>query len=101
MKFSVNDKVVFELSDIQEKVLKDNIFSEELEKTMGERVKWVIEKKYEASFKHLKDEWMHKLYKSGVESVPLNDEKFAELVFSQPDYKARSQRDKKLPDKIK
>jgi hypothetical protein len=100
MKFSIDDKVVFELSGIQEKVLKDNIFSEEFEKTMGERIKWVIERKYDASFTHLKKEWMHKLYEAGVESVPLNDEKFAKLVFSQPNYKARSERDKPMPKKI-
>jgi len=101
MKFLINDKVVFELSEIQVKVIKDNVFSEEFEKSMADRIGWLIGKKYEDSLKNLKDEWIPKLKESGVESVPLNDEKFAELVFSQKDYKSRSERDKPLPDNIK
>lgn len=100
MKFLVNDKVVFELSETQVKVIQDNVFSEEFEKIMGERVKWVIERKFLDSLKHLKDEWVPKLKQAGAESIPLDDEKFAELVFSQKDYKARADRDKPLPKKI-
>lgn len=100
MKFSVNDKVVFELSETQVKVIQDNVFSEKFEKTMGERVKWVIERKFLDSLKHLKEEWIPKLKQAGVEAIPLDDEKFAELVFSQKEYKARSEKDKPLPDKI-
>ena len=100
MKFFIDDKLVYELTELQIKTIKDNVFSEEFEKTMADRVRWIISKKYEDSLKHLKDEWIPKLKEAGLESLPLDDGKFTTLVLSQKDYKSRSERDKPLPEKI-
>lgn len=100
MKFSINDKVVLELNDIQIKVMQDNIFKEQFEESMADRIRWVITKKYEDSLRHLKEEWIPKLKQAGIESIPLDDEKFAKLVFEQKEYKPRSDRDKPLPSKV-
>lgn len=40
-----------------------------------------------------KREWEPKLKSRGVAMIPTDDEAFAELIFSQPDYKNRSQRE--------
>ena len=101
MKFFIDNKLIFELNETKQKVIKDNVFSESFVFNMGNRVKWVILKKYEDSLNGLKKEWIEKLKLSGVDSIPLDNDKFAELVFSQKEYKSRSERDKPLPDNIK
>lgn len=64
--------------------------TEELEKRMA----WILQHKYERCLERLKLEWYPKLEARGVESIPSDEEEFCNLVFSQPDYKNRSERDK-------
>ena len=92
MKISVNDQELFNLSAIQKQVICNDICSDELDADLQRRLQWVLSHKYEQCMKRLRDQWMPKL--SGrVESVPTNDDAFAQLVFSQPDYKDRKARD--------
>lgn len=42
--------------------------------------------------KRLKEEWIPKLQKRYT-SIPTNDDEICALIFSQPDYKSRKQRD--------
>jgi len=93
MKIQVDGKDLFELTDIQKKVIQNDIPSEIFEADMKRRIFNVINHKYEQCFKRLKVEWEPKLERAGVESIPTNKDKFAELVFKQPDYKDRSARD--------
>jgi len=94
MKIQINGKKVFELTETQKKVIKDEIPHEIFEKDMERRAKWVIQHKYEQCFKRLKEKWEPKL-KERVESFPSSDKEFANLVFEQEDYESRSQRDEK------
>jgi hypothetical protein len=91
MKISVNGKSVFELSEIQKQVICNDIPDSIFEKDMERRLKWVLEHKYERCLERLKKEWEPKL-KERVSSFPTKDEEFAQLVFSQPDYKSRQQK---------
>lgn len=93
MKISVNDKELFNLSDIQKKVLGDYMNYDMVEHDCCRRLQWVLIHWYEQSMKRLRDEWMPKLAER-MDSIPTNDDKFAELVFSQPDYMDRAARDK-------
>jgi hypothetical protein len=93
MKFKVDDTTVFELNDVKQDVLKNDIHSDEFDEDIKRRVKYIIEHKYEQSFKRMKDEWEPKLKSSGVKSIPLDEDEFAQLVFSQPAYKDRKARD--------
>ena len=93
MKISVNDKEVFSLSEIQEKVIQNDIPSSYFEEDMKRRLQYILMHKYEECFKRLKSEWEPKLKALGVQSIPLNDEAFATLVFSRPEYKDRQSRD--------
>ena len=94
MKIKVNDELFFELSETQKKVIKNDIHADEFDEDIKRRLSWVIDHKYQNCLKRMKDEWLQKLKEAGIESIPLNDEKFAELVFKQPDYKDRATRDK-------
>ena len=98
MKIKVDDVDVFELTETQKKVIKNNISDEIFDADMKRRLEYILTHKYEQCFKRLKAEWEPKLAAKGLESIPTNKDAFAELVFSQPDYKDRSARD--LENKI-
>lgn len=91
MKIQVDGKTVFELNETQKKVIQNDIDKDIFQADMERRAKWVIEHKYEQCFKKLKEEWEPKL-KERVQSFPADDDAFAELIFSQTDYRSRNQR---------
>lgn len=92
MKISVDDIKLFELSEIQKKVIKNDILEEIFDEDMKRRLEYILMHKYERCFERLKAEWEPKLA-TRLESVPTNKDAFAQLVFGQPDYKNRSQRE--------
>jgi len=93
MKVSVDDLEIFTLSEIQKRVIMNDIHEDIFEDDMKRRLHYILSHKYERCLDRMQKEWVPKLKEKGVESIPLNDEKFAELVFSQPDYKDRKKRD--------
>lgn len=97
MKISVDGIDLFELSDIQSCVIKNNIPSEIFCEDMNRRLQWVLMHKYEECLKELKTEWDSKLPDNGVDMIPTDPDKYAALVFAQPNYKDRSARDLELP----
>lgn len=92
MKISVNEQELFSLSEVQCKVICNDIHEDEFEADMKRRLNWVLMHKYEQCFKRLKEEWEPKLAQR-VDAVPTDANKLAELIFSQPDYKCRKQRE--------
>lgn len=93
MKISVDEKELFTLTEVQKKVIKNDISSEIFEDDMKRRLKWILlEEKYARCFERLKKEWEPKLKERGIQFLPTDDDKFAALVFSQTDYKDRNQR---------
>lgn len=66
---------------------------ESVDEHCKEQMKWVLTHKYERCMERLRREWEPKLA-SRMDSLPVDDEEFAKLVFSQPDYKSRSVREK-------
>jgi len=99
MKISVDNKEVFALNDTKKKVMKHVLYEEIFVSDMERRVRYIIETKYKACMERLKAEWIPKLKENKVSSVPLDDDALAELIFSQPGYKNRSQRDNFKPQK--
>jgi len=93
MKISVDNQEAFSLSEIQKKVIQNDIPSSYFEEDMKRRLYFILNHKFEESFKRLKNEWEPKLKALGVQSIPLDDEAFASLVFSRPEYKDRQSRD--------
>jgi len=60
---------------------------------------WILLHKVEMCYDRLYRVWMPKLAERGIEKIPSKREDFARLVFNQPDYKDRLQRD--LEQKLK
>jgi hypothetical protein len=89
MKISVNDQELYTLTPTQLQVLGDAIQSN-LEEDLKRRLKWVLIHKFEEYMKDMKNEWIPKLQANGVTMMPIDNEEFARLVFSQPNYKQRS-----------
>jgi hypothetical protein len=97
MKIILDNYLIWELNDTMQNVIKNDIPSEIFFDDMARRLRWVIESKYDACFQRLKDEWDPKLAARGIETIPTDKDKYAELVFSQPDYKNRSNRGGFMP----
>lgn len=93
MKISVDGVDLFELNDTQIKVICDNVHGDMFDADMKRRLKWVLMHKYEQCFKELKKQWDPILEANGVESVPTNPDRYAELIFAQPNYKCRKSRE--------
>lgn len=93
MKISVDGVDLFELSAIQEQVIQDNVPSEIFNADMKRRLQWVLMHKYEECFQSLKNQWDTQLAANGITMIPTDPDAYAQLVFSQPNYKNRSQRD--------
>ncbi len=94
MKVFVDRKQVFELSDIQIKCIQNDISVDKCMQDLERRLCHVLQHKYEQCFVRLKEEWMPKLAERGYKTIPLDDEEFCKLVFSQEDYKDKATRDK-------
>lgn len=93
MKVSVNNIELFTLSEIRKNVIKDCINRDEFDEDMRRRLAYILNHKYEQCYKRLKEEWDTKLRDNGVQSVPTDPDAYAQLVFSQPNYKDRKDRD--------
>jgi len=96
MKITVNGSDVLELTETQQKVIKNEIPSSIFEEDIKRRAAYIIQHKYDQCFKRLKQEWDPKLEAAGIESIPTNKDAYAELVFQQPSYKDRAARDLEL-----
>lgn len=92
MKIKVDEQDLFELSEIQCNVICNDIAKDIFEEDMKRRLNYILMHKYDQCMKRMKDEWIPKL-KGRVDSIPLDDDKLAELIMSQPDYKCRKTRD--------
>jgi hypothetical protein len=86
MKFYVDSVCVLELSPVQEQILLSGIPADVFVSTMQQRVVWVINQVIDGSFDSLFNKWLP-ILQGRYDSVPSNRDKFAELIFSQPDYK--------------
>lgn len=94
MKISVNGVDLFELTDIQELIIQNSMPNELFDEDMKRRLQWVLMHKCEECCLELRAEWDSKLKSNGIKMIPIDDYEYAKLVFSQPNYKNRSQRDK-------
>jgi hypothetical protein len=93
MKISVDGVELFELSEVQKKVIKNDIHEDEFESDMKRRLQHILIHKYERSFERLKTEWIPKLSKR-YPSIPTDSDSLAKLIFSQSDYLDRKNREK-------
>ena len=95
MKISVNDQELFTMSEIQKKVISNDIAIDKLDSDLKRRVNYILGHTYEQCFKRLKAEWESKLA-ARYESVPTDPDALAALIFAQPDYTYKSSREESL-----
>lgn len=93
MKISVNNRELFEVSEMQKKVLCDYMCSDILENDLNRRLKWVLMHLYQEAFKQFKVRGDKILEQNNVKSVPLDKDEYTALVIAQPNYKDRKARD--------
>ena len=99
MKFFIDDTLVYEISNTQKKIIKHVVFNETFNETIKNKIEFIVNDLLKFCLKDLKGEWITRLKENKVESIPLDDEKLAELIFSQPGYKNRSERETFRPGK--
>lgn len=92
MKISVDDIELFTVSSTQKNVICNDINVDDFDADMKRRLDYIIMRKYDECFRRLKDEWDPKL-QGRVASIPTDQDEYALLVFSQPDYLDKKQRD--------
>jgi hypothetical protein len=96
MKISVDNVELFTLTDTQKNVIKNDINDDIFDEDMKRRLQYILMHKYERCFERLKKEWDNKLAANGVQNIPLDKDLYAELVFTQPNYKDRKTRDAEI-----
>lgn len=92
MKISVDDKELFTLSQVQKDVIKHDVPEEIFDEDMKRRLQYILLHKYKQCFTRLKKEWDEKLRQNGISMIPTDPDAYAQLVFTQPNYKNRSGR---------
>lgn len=92
MEIKINDEVILKLSDIQKKVLMNDISFDIFEEDIARRLCYIIMHKHDQSLKRLQEEWTPKFKDMGKNSIPLNDEKFCEMVFNTKGYEDKQTR---------
>jgi hypothetical protein len=93
MKISVDGVDLYELSDIQKQVIRNEISDDIFDADMKRRLHWVLDHEHTRAMVQLKKEWDSKLADNGVEMIPTDEQEYAQLVLSQPNYKNKKQRD--------
>lgn len=93
MKIMVDGAELINLSEMQKKVLCNDIPESMLDADLKRRLNWVLMHKYEQSMKRLRSEWEPKLKASGAKSIPCDDDEFCTMIFGRPDYKDRAARE--------
>lgn len=92
MKISVNGIELFELSEIQKKVIQNDIHADEFESDMKRRLHYILTHKYERCLERLLKQWEPKL-KQRYPSIPTDTDALCQLIFSQLDYMDRKSRE--------
>ncbi len=95
MKVQCEGKDIFTLSEIQIKVIRNDIKDEDFQDEMERRLADALISKYEACLQRLIKDWEPKI-KARFASIPSDKDALAEVIFSQPDYKTRTQRERDL-----
>ena len=92
MEIKIDDKVILKFNETQIKILEHDISEDILYDDFERRLKYILITKYTEIVKRLRKEWEQKFKDQGMESIPLNDEKFCELVFASEGYQNKKTR---------
>jgi len=99
MKFYIDNKLVYEITDTQKKILLHVFHKELFDDIFEHKIRFILDRELEVASSDLRNEWMNKLRASGVKSIPLDQYELAELIFSQPGYKNKNDKDPFIKEK--
>ena len=88
-----HQKILRKLKENDQQGKSIGVYALEEQKFYEDSMRWIIQHKYERCLERLKKEWLPKLEERGITEVAADDQELAELIFAQPDYKNRSQRE--------
>jgi archaellum biogenesis protein FlaJ (TadC family) len=92
MEIKIDDQVIVKFNETQMKIFKHDISEDILLEDLARRMTYILSEKYKEIVKRLRKEWEQKFKEEGLEYIPLNDEKFCELVFESADYEDKKTR---------
>lgn len=92
MEIKIDDQVIVKFNETQMKIFKHDISEDILYEDLARRMTYILLEKYLEIIKRLRKEWEPKFKSQGVDSIPLDDEKFCELVFANEEYKDKKTR---------
>lgn len=89
---SVDNTEVFRISPSQRQLLRfyENAKSMDYYK---EKIKWILIHKYERCLERLRKNWESNFSQLGIESIPVDNQQFCQMVFSHPTYKSKKERE--------
>ncbi len=90
MKISIDDCDDIVISEFKEKVIFDLINKDEFTDMIINGINEFINQLYKSSFLNLRNTWIEKLK---GENIPIVPEELAQLIFSQPDYLDKRERE--------
>lgn len=96
MQISIDNQNLISISDEQKAIMRFCYPTDKIDDLIKDRVSWIVNELCTQTFNLMKKEWEPKLIARGVESLPADKIAFSQLVFSQPDYKDRAQREAEL-----
>lgn len=92
MKVYLDQEEIFEIDSNMIKLLEHEILN--VLPDIKRRLKWVIDQRCDDVYKKLKLEYIEKsMQNPDVESIPADKNRLLDLIFSDPGYKNRSQRE--------
>jgi LPS O-antigen subunit length determinant protein (WzzB/FepE family) len=92
MKITLDDVDLYTVSDVQQKIIQNDVNTDRFEATIKNQLQGVLKSQYDLSFRNLKQKW-DPILAQRVTSVPTDPTAYAALVFQQPDYLDRKGRD--------
>jgi len=92
MEIKIDDQVIVKFNETQMKIFKHDISEDILYEDLARRIAYILSEKYKEIVKRLRKEWEQKFKAQGIDSIPLDDEKFCELVFANNQYQDKKTR---------
>lgn len=92
MKFNLDEILLCDIDDSSKDCIDYFINSDTSEQFIIESIKWNVTSFFDQYKEKFKKEWLPVLF-SRVEFIPTDEKELLKLIFSQPDYKSRKQKD--------
>lgn len=91
-KVFINDLLIFEFTELDKKALSDKFNKDDIEQRIKDIIGWAALSFATQAKEEIKKAWLPILFKR-LKTIPTDDTELLTLIFSQPDYKDKDQKD--------